>query len=128
MEGYKTFVQKTTGKVRTILLVKNELDAKDRSKDLPVPTVCVEIQGQKKKNLVITSVYRQWSTKSPEEDLLTLEDNIGTKQWNIILGDLNLDAERLEDPSYQHKKLGKVLVELCKRRSRYLTFTCIISE
>ena len=116
--GYKTFLQKTEKKVRTVILTKSELEVIDVSKDLAIPTVSVELRRTAQKNLVISSIYRQWSTETPKEDLCSLEDILSSAssgKTHVMMGDFNIDANRLVDPSYQHYNIGKTFQDFCNK-------------
>ncbi len=62
--------------------------------------------------LVVASIYRQWSGSAEEEDLLKLDDSIreysSSYDQVLVLGDMNLDIARINDPSYYRRRLLKL--------------------
>ena len=62
IEGFTTFSQISSGKVRSLLLVKEVFNAIDISKPTALPTVSVELNLKGQRPLRLSCVYRQWST------------------------------------------------------------------
>jgi len=116
IEGYQTFIQESQGKIRTMMLVKEKLKAKNKTKPTLLPSVSVEIETKGQKPLLVSSIYRQWSTPDPYKELDTLKETLTEIKNNrvIIMGDFNLDAKRLTQTTYCHHKLGRKLLDICE--------------
>jgi len=116
IDGYGTFTQKSDGKIRTILLVKDNITVKNVTEETLIPSVSIEIEQKGQKPIFISSVYRQWSTANALAELNDLR-KILTKSVNkkvVVMGDFNLDVKQLTSKSYCHHKLGKELVNICE--------------
>ena len=114
IDGFETYIQRTSGKVRTLLAVKNHLKATDMSKPTNLPTATISIKTKTKSSLIVSSVYRQWSTVDAMSELTDLREIISDSNNKnvVIMGDFNLDATKLYEKSYKHRKLADQLIEI----------------
>ncbi len=62
--------------------------------------------------IAVASIYRQWGGAVEEEDLQLLHESIrefsSTFNRVLILGDMNLDLARFDDPNYYRRRLLKL--------------------
>ena len=120
IEGYKTFfpIKRTgTNTKRLICFVKIGIEAKQRD-DLmseSLSSVWLEIKGINQK-VLICAVYREFNdltgngTMNIEQQLEKLEilhnqiEKASKEGLILVLGDMNIDLEKWEDPDYYQKK------------------------
>ena len=115
IDGFQTIIQKTKGKVRTIMLVKDEFKPSNATDPTNLPSSTVQVKFEDCGTLLISSIYRQWSTMDPENELDELKDILANRKRNstVIMGDFNLDAAMIQNKSYRHKKLANQLTDIC---------------
>jgi len=115
IEGYETFTQKTDGKVRTVLLVKDNINVKNVTEKTSLPSVSLEIVQKGQGPVFVSSIYRQWSTPNASAELDDLRNILSksASKKKVIMGDFNLDATKLTNKAYSHHKLGEKLLSIC---------------
>ena len=118
IDGYSTLIPKNfEKKIRTITLVANSTRFKEIDCDSYFPFTSIEIQRENQGNLNIIGIYREIN-KNNESQKLQLQDlnNILThlnSKSVCVIGDFNLDANKLDDQSWTNASLSKYLKEIC---------------
>ena len=124
IKGFKTIVQQSENKVRTVILVNANIKFKDISSFSKIPSAGIEVERESGKNLVILSIYRQW-LKNAEKDLEqieALEDLLAEKKNKtlVMLGDFNMDKAKFDDDKWPLNKLAETFQDICIRNSLHL--------
>ena len=118
--GYCTFLPPhpcEKGKYRVIALIKTETAAVLNPKPRPdLSTTEASIWLELGPGLILGGVYRPWSGLQREwttlEALLdSFRDAASSSKAVVIMGDLNLDATRLDDSAYTRSAMLKALTE-----------------
>ncbi len=112
LKKYKAFYPLATPNrgYRLLLLVREDLVARSNPtliKSTPMEVwVKLEAEGG---NVLVGSIYRQWSGAREEEDLAALNESIKELSDKferiIVMGDMNLDYSRITDRNYYRRKL-----------------------
>ncbi len=126
IRGYRSFESKpvhssdnsgSIGKVRAILLVKDELVEFVKPLFSSAIDVWLAVQLPGSPNTALGAVYRQWgrssdTTEATELDILHshMKEAANTCKRSIVVGDFNLDLKRKGDKSYgRHRMLSEHL-------------------
>ena len=98
--GFSTFISTSGPKIRTILLVKSNLEVEQVTVKSALPVVAVKVKPREDNPIFVCSVYRQWSNNQLEE-VGELQDVLSTSKVRkvIAMGDFNLDAACLLNSS-----------------------------
>lgn len=126
IENYKTIFQKKedpNDQTRMIGLLHDSLLPTTKVReDLMVgsfPSIWIELDREKEKNLLIGGFYREWSRKGDNsqarqvEALKAFTNQIeraaNEGKFLVLLGDANLCSEKWEEPEYIHQVLAEEL-------------------
>ena len=113
--GYETIIAKPkdSGRVRIIAFVSKKLNFEVRS-DLmsnDLSTIWIEIKRAQQKNVLCGGIYREWTTTEPE-DLQKICSQVKKaskeKKSLVLIGDINLDADQWDEPTFYRKSLADV--------------------
>ena len=108
------------GKTRVITLVKSDMAMRARAKlrnDIMSPlvqSVWLQLDQPGKRSILLGGIYREWSLQEKEDlDIILGQVKLATESSKdvLILGDLNLDLQRLKDQKYYRRSLLHCLVE-----------------
>lgn len=122
LKGFTTVVPTNfEHKVRTISLVKNEIKFKQTTCDSKYPFTVIEAQGEQFGHLVIVGIYRQINEDMESQrlqlsDLEKILDN-NINKMTCVIGDFNLDANRINDPRWTNASLASQLKDICDQNS-----------
>jgi exonuclease III len=145
VSGYSTFAPRSTGKMRMIVLVSNEVatlsNAKLESELLSdeFPSVWVRLGAYRVRGdgrvtlrwaVLIGGAYRQWSDKDrplpaarerAQLDLFLAQVEAATESAKSVIfaGDLNLDSHRTTDSSYAKQTLSLRYMEAMEATGLY---------
>ena len=113
--GYETIIAqpKESGKVRIMAFVNKNIKYKVRldlmSKELS--TIWIEIIRAEQKSILCCGIYREWTGEQAEElEKLCSQVKIAVKEKKslVLIGDINLDADKWDDTNYKNKGLADI--------------------
>ncbi len=114
IDGYRTYYGSPDAKgiIRTLMLVREALATASTELLSATSDIWVHLPS----GVVFGSVYHLWrpaeGVKAAAEALLGRVRDLASKHRCIVAsGDFNLDADRLEDTSYPHRRLAVSFVE-----------------
>ena len=115
IRDYETVIAKPKegGKVRIMAFVNKNVDFNVRldlmSKELS--TIWIEINRARQKNILCCGIYREWTGEQPEE-MKKICSQVKTatneKKPMVVMGDINLDADKWNEINYKCKALADV--------------------
>ena len=127
LAGYETVVQKRKSdeeKVRVVWVFKEELSSEIKVReDLmsnEFPSIWLEVKQNTGKNLLVGGYYREWSKngkKSEKEQVESIkvlveqmEKATNEKKTVVMLGDMNINAEKWRDEKSRNKKVASEIL------------------
>ena len=127
LAGYETAVQKRKSdeeKVRVICVFKEELSSEIKVReDLmsnEFPSIWLEVKQNTGKNLLVGGYYREWSKngkKTEKEQVESIkvlieqmEKATNEKKTVVMLGDMNINAEKWRDEKSRNKKVASEIL------------------
>ena len=127
LAGYETVVQKRKSdeeKVRVVCVFKEELSSEIKVReDLmsnEFPSIWLEVKQNTGKNLLVCGYYREWSKngkKTEKEQVESIkvlieqmEKATNEKNTVVMLGDMNINAEKWRDEKSRNKKVASEIL------------------
>ena len=122
LQGFQTFYPKKNEVKRSILLVKEEIEAIERTDIMSdsITSIWIEVKGTDNRKILMGTYYREFGQLDGKgQD--NINDQIGAwKEFEaqvakataesgevVCMGDFNIDRKRLKDDTYYLMKLGK---------------------
>ena len=129
IEGYETYYNRKSTIKRSICLVREDIEARERS-DLMcsnVSSIWIELQGADGKKILVCQYYREFSDLGNKKLTIAEQserfkefcdqiEKATNEAFVICLGDLNIDNNKLNDDSYYLKTLAdeyKLMLGFC---------------
>ncbi len=115
-KNYKVFYpQPTKTRFRLLLLIREDFANKHNPTMIKSSNTEIWIKLNTPSGpLVVAAVYRQWGAQE-EEELCRLHDSFrehsSTFGRLVVMGDLNLDLNRIGDPTYYRRRLLRLHME-----------------